>query len=397
MNFPAQSLVQRMDTLRLAMEEAKARQSRARAAALGKRKRDAGSDGEEEEEDEGGASKYIRRGELKQREAEARAAASKAKRQAKREARLGSESSPPATSGRGAPKGEEVKEEAGGDEKDDKYAGITTDEVKAKLRIMGEPITLFGETHQTRLDRLRRMTVLAHERETGASAGRLNVLKSINDEIESEILAATMNARDQRGAEDDDEDEEAAERRRVIEAAAQAKKERRELKYAPGKTRSDFACDESYVAHFLKRMLHEWEGVLNQRPESVKVSPQGRADSATQKQTRQYIKPLLKLLKQKQLQGDILMNLCKIVSNCCIREYVKANEAYLLLAIGNAAWPMGVTMVGIHARTGRENIAEGGVAHVLNDETQRKYIQSVKRLMSFAQAAYPTDPSKQIG
>ena len=45
------------------------------------------------------------------------------------------------------------------------------------------------------------------------------------------------------------------------------------------------------------------------------------------------------------------------------------------MAIGNAPWPIGVTMVGIHARTGREKISSRYVAHVLNDETQRKYIQ----------------------
>ena len=58
----------------------------------------------------------------------------------------------------------------------------------------------------------------------------------------------------------------------------------------------------------------------------------------------------------------------------CIVFY-QANDAYLEIAIGNAPWPIGVTMVGIHARTGREKIFARNVAHVLNDETQRKYIQ----------------------
>ena len=53
----------------------------------------------------------------------------------------------------------------------------------------------------------------------------------------------------------------------------------------------------------------------------------------------------------------------------------QANDTYLEMAIGNAPWPIGVTMVGIHARTGREKISSRYVAHVLNDETQRKYIQ----------------------
>lgn len=55
--------------------------------------------------------------------------------------------------------------------------------------------------------------------------------------------------------------------------------------------------------------------------------------------------------------------------------FIQANDAYLQMAIGNAPWPIGVTMVGIHARTGREKIFSKHVAHVLNDETQRKYIQ----------------------
>jgi pre-mRNA-splicing factor 18 len=38
------------------------------------------------------------------------------------------------------------------------------------------------------------------------------------------------------------------------------------------------------------------------------------------------------------------------------KNYRAANEIYLTLAIGNAPWPMGVTMVGIHERSAREKI-----------------------------------------
>lgn len=58
--------------------------------------------------------------------------------------------------------------------------------------------------------------------------------------------------------------------------------------------------------------------------------------------------------------------------------------------------PIGVTMVGIHARTGREKIFAQNIAHVLNDETQRKYIQGLKRLMTQCQYSFPTDPSKCV-
>jgi pre-mRNA-splicing factor 18 len=78
------------------------------------------------------------------------------------------------------------------------------------------------------------------------------------------------------------------------------------------------------------------------------------------------------------------------------RNYIKANEYFLEMAIGNAPWPIGATMVGIHARPGRERIASKHVAHVLNDETQRKYIQAVKRLISKCQHFFPTDPSRCV-
>ena len=45
------------------------------------------------------------------------------------------------------------------------------------------------------------------------------------------------------------------------------------------------------------------------------------------------------------------------------------------MAIGNAPWPIGVDQVGIHMRPSRETISMRYVAHVLNDETQRKFIQ----------------------
>jgi pre-mRNA-splicing factor 18 len=78
------------------------------------------------------------------------------------------------------------------------------------------------------------------------------------------------------------------------------------------------------------------------------------------------------------------------------RDYIQAHEAYLRMAIGNAPWPLGVTMVGIHARTGREKIFAQNVAHVMNDEVQRKYIQGLKRLMTVCQRHFPTDLTKCV-
>lgn len=143
-------------------------------------------------------------------------------------------------------------------------------------------------------------------------------------------------------------------------------------------------------------LLKDWGQDLNSRSSSVKKSTQGKLLSATYKQTEDYLEPLFKALQKKTIMPDIL----KFLSQICIfllqKEYVKANDRYLQMSIGNAPWPIGVTMVGIHARTGREKIFSQSIAHVLNDETQRKYIQGVKRLMTYCQQKYETDPSKCV-
>ena len=109
------------------------------------------------------------------------------------------------------------------------------------------------------------------------------------------------------------------------------------------------------------------------------MTVQGRMEAATFKQTMGYLKPLLKMLRKERLSEDIRDSLSNMVRNVMQRNYIKANERYMEMAIGNAPWPIGVTNAGIHARPGRERIFSKHVAHVLNDESQRKYIQ-VKRV-----------------
>merc|ERR1712037_723453 len=119
-------------------------------------------------------------------------------------------------------------------------------------------------------------------------------------------------------------------------------------------------------------------------------------DGALFKQTKGYLKPLLKLLKKNTMSDDIRDSLTSMVKYIMHRDYIKANERYMEMAIGNAPWPIGVTNAGIHARPGRERIFSKHVAHVLNDESQRKYIQGLKRLMTKCQQYFITEPSRSV-
>eukprot|EP01083_Nonionella_stella_P095300 267483_1 len=264
-------------------------------------------------------------------------------------------------------------------EKEEKFLTMPLHEVITRLRTLGKPITYFGEDCQDRQKRLRRLEVLHHERET-SSKGRRNVMQDMEEEVEKEIMHAHAT-----GKSDDYKEYEKAKKEKL-------------LKYDRKRSREEFDNTEDYVLFFFKRMLREWEHDLESRSITEKRTPQYKRDRSTQKQTRQYIRPLFKLLKRKECPGDILEATEQIVRFSEEREYVQANDIYLQMSIGNAPWPMGVTMVGIHERSGRSKIFSSQIAHVLNDENQRKYIQSMKRLVTYSQKKYPNpNPHKNFG
>lgn len=154
--------------------------------------------------------------------------------------------------------------------------------------------------------------------------------------------------------------------------------------------------DHTVISALIEFILKMWHDQVNSYTQNERMSTNVKIARATCAQTKVYMRPLLRKLKSKTLPDDILDSLTDIVKLLLCKNYIKASDAYLQMAIGNAPWPIGVTMVGIHARTGREKIFSKNVAHVMNDETQRKYIQGLKRIMTKKQEFFPTDPSRCV-
>lgn len=154
----------------------------------------------------------------------------------------------------------------------------------------------------------------------------------------------------------------------------------------------DFKCEQLY--NWFHLTFLEWEKeleeLISQNSEELK------SRMGVYKQCRGYIKTLLINLKDKKVSNFILDKLFQVMVFCIDGDYISAHANYLELSIGNAPWPMGVTMVGIHERSGRSKIYTSQVAHILNDDITKKYLQSVKRVMTFIQRRYPKSPSKCV-
>nr|XP_022913193.1 pre-mRNA-splicing factor 18 isoform X2 [Onthophagus taurus] len=255
-------------------------------------------------------------------------------------------------------------------------------EVISKLRDRGEPILLFGESQIDSFKRLRHCEILEPEVNRGFRNDFQEAMEKVDQAYLDELLISSEGKNERNKDSNVDQEQEAN------------YEDIQEMARKMGCGNRDH--DMTVITKFIEFMLKMWQDQLQNRPPEEKMGTKGKLAGAIYAQTKVYLKPLLKKLKTFTLPEDISDSLTEIVEHLLHRNYLKASDAYLQMAIGNAPWPIGVTMVGIHARTGREKIFSKNVAHVMNDETQRKYIQALKRLMTKCQEYFPTDPSRCV-
>ena len=224
----------------------------------------------------------------------------------------------------------------------------------SKLRTLKEPVTLFGETHVSRLKRYKHLTNKAFTKSSKAP-----IPTHLQTVPEAEMLVPLV------------------------------------APTAP--------VDRTYLyrqlTSYFNLLFTEWSITLAGRDTATKTSTTGIAASNTLTQTIASLRPLFQKFEKDDLDPSILSPLLEIVRAMQERKYVDANDGYLRLSIGKAAWPIGVTMVGIHERSAREKLHEDGkgkAAHIMADESTRKFLQGIKRCLSFAQTRWPPEDFGQL-
>ncbi|KAF1348333.1 Prp18-domain-containing protein [Lizonia empirigonia] len=228
------------------------------------------------------------------------------------------------------------------------------EELFEKLRSLNEPVRLFGETHKQRLRR--------YKKRIGADS-----LATIMTDGPIPTSLQLVQEKD-------------------MKVGLQVPKEIEARKFL-----------FRQLASYFTMVLKEWDITLALRDADVKESYQGKQAYAAMVQARENMRPLFRKLEKFDLADTILEPVVEIVHAAQERRYVDANDGYLRLSIGNAAWPIGVTMVGIHERSAREKLHENeNAAHILSDESTRKYLQSIKRCLSFAQTRWPPTEQMQL-
>eukprot|EP00928_Gymnodinium_smaydae_P021520 TRINITY_DN18408_c0_g1_i1.p1 TRINITY_DN18408_c0_g1~~TRINITY_DN18408_c0_g1_i1.p1 ORF type:complete len:628 (+),score=132.99 TRINITY_DN18408_c0_g1_i1:139-1884(+) len=322
------------------------------------------------------------------------------------------------------------------DSSDDEISIRDREATKRRLRQLGEPATFFGETSAARSARLRALE-LGRDQDVLAT-GSTNVMQILDRRAER--LGVAPEERDEEdyvsrttqhdfkrampsasairdgGASSSDEDI-PSKKARSSGGASQA------LSLVPlggggadGATNSlagEFPWEEDgskaeqeaaaeaeeedeevqMVSLWLRNTLRDWETWLIERSKAEGSSTALNTERANFRQSKQYLRPLRRALRDSSVGRGMIRSIAAVASACERRDYKEAKESYMRLAIGNQAWPMGITMVTFHDRANRHKISEDSVSHILNDETTRKYVQMVKRLVSFHEQRWPVDPS----
>ena len=250
---------------------------------------------------------------------------------------------------------EKSKEDSEGASTPDGEEDIPETDLVQKLRSLSEPAILFGESHLQRLHRYRKLTAVKSP-QPSQTTGPIPTTLTLVPEADMKISPTLP------------------------------------------KDTNDRAFLFRQLASYFTMILTEWAHALAQRPTSVKESHQGKTAYNAMVQSRDNMVPLFRKFEQGDLEDGILEPVVEIVHAAQEKRYVDANDGYLRLSIGKAAWPIGVTMVGIHERSAREKLHESdkGAAHIMSDEGTRKWLQSIKRCLSFAQTRWPPEDLMQL-
>ena len=220
---------------------------------------------------------------------------------------------------------------------------VPDEELRVKLREMGEPVVMFGESHNQRLRRWKKLGIVMT---TGPIPTSLVLVE------EKEMKVETV---------PDDE-------------------EGRKYLFRQ-------------LASYFTMILQEWEDALSKEQRETFAA---KAAYNAMVSSKENMTPLFRKFEKGDVDDDVLKPMVEIVKAAQERRYVDANDGYLRLSIGKAAWPIGVTMVGIHERSAREKLHESDKGHVMGDEVTRKFLQSIKRCLSFAQVRWPPEDIQQL-
>lgn len=259
-----------------------------------------------------GGKKYFKRSEIEQkrlqrlreeekREAEAKALRQKQLRQEQEKKNYPNSSSNP-NSNTEAPKSkpESSSSKALIEEQKIDDLNLPKQEVIRRLRFLKQPVTLFGEDDEARLDRLKYVLKagLFEVDDSDMTEGQTNDFLRDIVELKKRQKSGMLSDRKRKSRDDGGEDKDGGDGDKDSgDEASSGGDHDKDLKRM--KSNFEELCDEDKILVFFKKLLNEWNQELHEMSEAEKRTAKGKSTVATFKQCARYLNPLFKFCRKK--------------------------------------------------------------------------------------------------
>lgn len=259
-----------------------------------------------------GGKKYFKRSEIEQkrlqrlreeekREADAKALRQKQLRQEQEKKNYPNSSSNP-NSNTEAPKSkpESSSSKALIEEQKIDDLNLPKQEVIRRLRFLKQPVTLFGEDDEARLDRLKYVLKagLFEVDDSDMTEGQTNDFLRDIVELKKRQKSGMLSDRKRKSRDDGGEDKDGGDGDKDSgDEASSGGDHDKDLKRM--KSNFEELCDEDKILVFFKKLLNEWNQELHEMSEAEKRTAKGKSTVATFKQCARYLNPLFKFCRKK--------------------------------------------------------------------------------------------------
>lgn len=188
------------------------------------------------------------------------------------------------------------------DEQNIDKLNLPKQEVVRRLRLLKQPITLFGEDDDARLDRFKYVLKAGlFEVDSDMTEGQTNDFLRDIAELRKRQKSGIVSERKRQKTEVDGgvEDGDGGVREEDLSAdgcssGVDADKDLKRMK-----TNFEELCDEDKILVFFKKLLNEWNQELREMPDAERRTAKGKSMVATFKQCARYLHPLFKFCRKK--------------------------------------------------------------------------------------------------
>lgn len=259
-----------------------------------------------------GGKKVFKRSEIEQkrlqrlREEEKREAEAKALRQKQLQQEQQNDDSNSSSNSKSNPEIPKSKPESSSskslvEEKNIDDLNLPKQEVIRRLRFLKQPVTLFGEDDEARLDRLKFVLKagLFEVDDSDMTEGQTNDFLRDIVELKKRQKSGILSDRKRKSTEDGGEDKEGGGGDEDLSGDGASSGMDHDKDLNRMKANFDELCDEDKILVFFKKLLNEWNQELNEMSEAEKRTAKGKSMVATFKQCARYLNPLFKFCRKK--------------------------------------------------------------------------------------------------